>query len=252
MKLLVVTTCTKEKRDHPENHLVQEDFSDKENFIHREQELSDFAYPAGEMYTGKQHLLVMEGIHSLRKQFGEEYVDLYVVSAGYGLISEKQIIVPYDVTFNTMNSSEMTEWSRQLGIHENLETLLKQKQYDLVLFLLGDKYLRAINPPFQGVNPAQKFVFFANRTSRKIIPGQAPYYFVEVGRQDVKSFGCGLAGLKGYLFKLLAQGAVSDDAFLFERIYRDPNCIMAFLEKHRRNHSSCVPPHVLNEHGLRS
>ena len=42
--------------------------------------------PAGEIYTGMQHLRLMEGIQELWKKFGRSVVDLYIVSAGYGVI----------------------------------------------------------------------------------------------------------------------------------------------------------------------
>ena len=232
MRVLVITSCTGEKKYHPGNQLVQDDFTDKEHLAIREKELAEFACPAGEMYTGMQHLRLMEGIQTLRKHFGESVVDLYVVSAGYGLISENKTIVPYEVTFNTMNNSAIAEWSRQIGIHYDLESLIQK--YDLALFLLGDKYLRAIALPFEGTTPDQKLVFFASGTSRKMIPGRAPYFFVEVGQEDAKSFSYGLVGLKGYLFKLLAQDAVSEDPALFEKIYQDPGCTLSLLAKHRK------------------
>ncbi len=70
MKMLVITSCTGEKRYHPANQLVQDDFSDTERLAAREKELSEFACPAGEMYTGMQHLRLMEGVRTLREHFG--------------------------------------------------------------------------------------------------------------------------------------------------------------------------------------
>lgn len=232
LKLLVVTSCTGEKKYHPENQLIQDDFEDKDRLVQREKELAEYRCAAGEMYTGLQHLRLMEGIRTLRKQFGVDFVNLYVVSAGYGLIPESKPIVPYEVTFNTMNNGAIADWSRQIGIHEALEELIPK--YDLVLFLLGDKYLRAIDLPLQTAKKEQKLVFFASGTSRKLIPDDAPYYFVEVGQEDAKSFSYGLVGLKGYLFKLLAQDAAAEDAALFEKIYHDPGCTLSLLEKHRK------------------
>jgi len=236
LRLLVITSCTGEKRYHPQNQLLQADFIDSTTLSRREKELADFKCTAGEMYTGMQHLRLMEGIAALRKQFGEDFVDLYVVSAGYGLIPEGKMIVPYEVTFNTMNNAAIAEWSRQIGIHRDLDALIPQ--YDLVLFLLGDKYLRAVNLPFENATSAQKLVFFASGTSKKLIPEKSPYYFVEVGQEDAKSFSYGLVGLKGYLFKLLAQDTVTDDACIFDKVYMDPSCVLPLLEKHRKASAS--------------
>lgn len=237
MRMLVITSCTGKKRYDPKQMskkpLSKEDFIDKEHLSKREKELADYACPAGEMYTGGQHIRLMEGIKTLRDHFGEGVVDLYIVSAGYGLISENKSIVPYNVTFIGMKVKEKTEWSRQIGIHDNLESLITK--YDLVFFLLGEHYLRAIALPFDAVTPEQKLVFFASDTTQEMIPHCAPYYFINVcGLEDAKSLSDGIVALKGHIFNLLAQDAVYEDPSLFEKIYQDPNCILSLLEKHRK------------------
>ena len=232
MKMLVVTSCTGEKIYHPDNQLTQADFADAATLAKREAELAEYKTTAGQIYTGMQHQRLMEGIEALRSAYGKEIVDLYVVSAGYGLISEDREVVPYEVTFNTMNGTAIKEWSQHLGIHHDLGELVQK--YDLALFLLGDKYLKAVDLPFDKVRDDQKLVFFASGTSKKMLPIHAPYYFVEVGQEDAKSFSYGLVGLKGYLFKLMATDAVKDDPSLFEKVYKDPGCTLNLLEKHRK------------------
>lgn len=236
IKTLVVTSCTGEKKFHPQNQLLQSDFENKSSLQDREKELAEFQCSAGEMYTGMQHLRLMEGIQSLRKELGEDIVDLCIVSAGYGLINESRVIVPYEVTFNTMNASGISEWSQKLGIHEDLSDYVRE--YDLVFFLLGDKYLRAVALPLENTKPDQKILVFASGTSRKMIPYQEPYYFIEVGQEDAKSFSYGLVGLKGYLFKLLSQDIVTSNGGLLEKIYQDPSIVMATLKKYRKKEES--------------
>ena len=233
IKTLIITSCTGEKRFHPENQLIQEDFEDKNKLKNRVKQLKEFQCTAGEMYTGMQHLRLMEGIRSLREKLGKNIVDLCIVSAGYGVISESKIIVPYEVTFNTMNAAGIAEWSQKLKIHDDLVAFVKD--YDLVFFLLGDKYLRAVSLPFEGTNSDQKILVFASGTSKKLVPGDFPYYFIEVGQNDAKSFSYGLVGLKGYLFKLLSQDIIASDGKLLEGIYHDPSLVMQTLQKYRKN-----------------
>lgn len=232
LKTLVITSCTGEKIFHPDNQLVQEDFLDSERLAKREAELSEYKTPAGKMYTGMQHLRLMEGISELRKAFGDEIIDLYIVSAGYGLISEEREVVPYEVTFNTMNSAAISSWSTQLKIHKDLNELIPK--YDLVFFLLGDKYLKAINLPLESPRDDQKLLLLASGTSKKKIPSNPPYYFIEVGQEDAKSFSYGLVGLKGFLFKLLSQEMISSKGVLFEKIFNDPSLLMGTLDKYRK------------------
>ncbi len=60
------------------------------------------------MYTGWQHLYLMRGVDRLRRAFGDDFVDLRIVSAGYGLIAADREICPYDVTFSKMDKAQPT------------------------------------------------------------------------------------------------------------------------------------------------
>lgn len=165
MKTLIITSCTGEKKYHPDNQLVQSDFENKDTLPARESELREYACSAGEMYTGMQHLRLMEGIHAVRTKLGHDVVDLYVVSAGYGLIHESKQIVPYEVTFNSMNASEINFWSTTLGIHNALNEIIGN--YDLVFFLLGDKYLRAVHLPLESARQDQQLLGFCKWNQQK-------------------------------------------------------------------------------------
>ena len=232
MRTLVITSCTGEKLYHPSNQLMRSDFEDDALLVTREKELSEYSTRAGEIYTGMQHQRLMEGIKNLRTSFGDDVVDLYIVSAGYGLIPESKSVVPYEVTFNTMNGTTIAEWSKKIGIHDALNELIPK--YDLIFFLLGDKYLKAISPPLENAKEDQKLLFFASGTSKKMIPAKEPYFFIQVGQEEAKSFSYGLIGLKGYLFKLLAEEMKQSSGTLFDSIYQNPDTVMETLEKYRK------------------
>jgi hypothetical protein len=238
IKTLVITSCTGEKKFKPENELLQHDFVTVEKRSNRENELEEYRIQACDLYTGMQHLRLMEGIDALRNKFGKEIVNLSIISAGYGLVNETEEIVPYEVTFNFMNSNEIKEWSTHLqipGVTGN-----EISQYDLIIFLLGDKYIRSLQLPLKGTNENQKLVFLASKTSRKLIPDEKPYYFLEVGQEDAKEFSYGLVGLKGYLFKLLAEEIVVQGKGLLREIYDNPSVIMDTLEKYRVKKSNVL------------
>lgn len=69
-RVLVITSCTGEKRFKPENQLILDDFQNPNRLLEREIELVEYAYPAGELYTGMQHLRLMAGIQVLRSALG--------------------------------------------------------------------------------------------------------------------------------------------------------------------------------------
>lgn len=232
-KVLIVTSCTGEKKFSPANQLTQEDFRDAKTLKTREKELKEYALPAAEMYTGMQHLRLMEGLQLLREKFPKSTTfDLKIVSAGYGLIDEDRMIVPYEVTYNTMKNPELDAWALQQGIHDDLVKILPD--YDFVFFLLGDKYLRACKLPFD-VQKRQKYFFFTSGTTLKYFPkDNGKYWRLELSNADAKSFGYGLVGLKGFLFKKLAELFVNDPQLLKDAL-KSPNDLCIALDDFRNS-----------------
>lgn len=208
-----------EKLHKPENQLYKIDFENEERLGQRELELKSFLTEASEMYTGSQHIALMDGIKGYRKTGG--LIDLNILSAGYGLISENQTIAPYEVTFNTMDSTTIRNWSAKQKITETLKERIKG--YDLVFFLLGDKYLQSIEWPL-AINNNQKFVFFAGESSKSRVLIQDNYHLMAIGEAEAKRFRFGLIGIKGFLFsKLLSQ--VASQSYAWEEIIESPQLI---------------------------
>ncbi|MGG3471317.1 tRNA-guanine transglycosylase DpdA [Neobacillus pocheonensis] len=235
MKLLIITSCTNSKIYSPEQQLNKSDFSDSNSLLEKENQLAPFKAMAKDMYTGRQHLWIMEGINNLREKYGDSIVDLAIVSAGYGLVSEDQEIVPYNVTFANMKKDELTDWSNKLKINEH--TSEKIKSYDMVFFLLGEEYLNSLQLPFEETRQDQKLVFLGSKASVKLIPNNNPYHYVEVGNKDANDFGKMSISLKGYLFKILAKEIVENGLTVLDKIYDDPQSFLQTLEKYRKDDS---------------
>ncbi|MEY2976648.1 MAG: tRNA-guanine transglycosylase DpdA [Prochlorotrichaceae cyanobacterium] len=224
-RVLVITSCTGEKRYKPDNQLTLKDFQDIQQLQQREFALQSFLCPAGELYTGNQHLRLMEGVKALRETFGKDVIDVKIISAGYGLVSEDQTIAPYEVTFNGMKAQEVDTWARHLGIHDATNTAIQK--YDLIFFLLGDNYLRALSLPLE-TNSQQTLIFLAPRGQANSIKGMSATTFVmPLSNPEAKKYHYGLVGLKGHIFKHFAE-AISlqhkntPDRGLLEAVYREP------------------------------
>lgn len=225
--VLIITSCTGEKRFKPTNQLTLEDFKDSARLQSRSEELAEFACPASQMYTGLQHLRLIEGVELLRQSFGKEAVDLVILSAGYGLIPENQIIVPYEVTFNTMKGNEVDEWARFLEVHQAFEKVIVD--YDLVFLLLGENYLRSLRLPVI-TKPEQTLVFLASKTSTSLIKGTTAKTFVlPLSNAEAKKYSYGLVGLKGFLFKLFAESVVNKPELL-QTVYEKPEIFTQAIE----------------------
>ena len=113
-KCLVVGSCTGQKDDEgcPEElKLTEADFGTTANLLKAEHRAKDWMKPAGKMYTGRQHGLMMNGVKHLRAYFDAASFDVAIVSAGYGLISEERLIAPYNITFQ----GKGLPWVRERG-----------------------------------------------------------------------------------------------------------------------------------------
>ncbi|MEM7066766.1 MAG: tRNA-guanine transglycosylase DpdA [Cyanobacteria bacterium P01_B01_bin.77] len=227
-RVLVITSCTGEKRFKPENQLTLEDFKQPAQLRKREAELKEYGCPAGEMYTGMQHRRLMEGVQTLRECLGQDALDVMILSAGYGLVSEGQKIVPYEVTFNGMKAHEVDAWAVHIGVHGAIEQAIEG--YDLVFFLLGDSYLRAVALPVE-TRAEQTLVFLASKGQAKSIKGlEAKTFVMPLSNPEAKRYRYGLVGLKGFLFKRFAESIV-DTSDLLKQVYENPQWFVDTIEQ---------------------
>ena len=228
LRSLIITSCTGEKRFKPENQLTLEDFKPPAHLRKREKQLAEFISPARELYTGMQHLQLMEGVQNLRKAIGQSVMDVAIISAGYGLILEEQAIAPYEVTFNTMKGYEVDAWAKQLKIHRSLEQILID--YDLVFILLGESYLRAVSFPVK-TRSNQTLIFLASKSGAAFIKGvEAKNLVLFLSNVDAKRYSYGLVGLKGFLFKRFASVAAGCPELL-KQVYEDPSIFQKVINQ---------------------
>jgi hypothetical protein len=229
MKIFAITSCTGEKAVVADQQLVWDDFkSGKEHVAAGEKKLGDLCLKAGEMYTGEQHVRLMRGVNAFRSSqaTGRSSLDLWILSAGYGLIPEQQVIAPYEVTFATMKTKEIDAWSKVLNIPEDFRKLVV-KPYDLGLILLGDNYLRACQ-----LDKAVKFggptILFCGTGMAKKLPEVPNVRVVPISNPEAKRFSCGLVGLKGELANRLLS-AVAEDPALAGRMFDKKSDILKLL-----------------------
>lgn len=213
-KILVITSCTKDKIISPLGPNLHQlmpnqlwDERDDDRVIRDFGELDEYRVPASQLYRGRQHLQLMKGVELLRHTFGHAVVDVKIISAGFGLVSEEQPLPPYNATFADLSSSKILTISQRLRIPQKINQLMNDS-YDCAFFLLGDSYLLSIGLPFSQ-KPNFPCLFLAGPSSHKRVPRRVPYYFVRVGQDDSVAFSYNLVGLKGQIFKLFAQQIVA-------------------------------------------
>src|SRR4051812_14248834 len=75
----------------------------------------------------------------------QNYDNWFVLSAKYGLLSQQDVIEPYDITINTMKVSERKEWSKLVA--KQLENL--QMDITQIDFYVGSKYREYLIPTLE-------------------------------------------------------------------------------------------------------
>lgn len=214
MNILVISSCTSTKDSSHPLQLTLEDFRHPDNPEHlrvRSEQLRRTAQVEGlaiertarEMYTGRQHAYVLEGVDKLREALGNAGdVQLQIVSAGYGLLGEHDRILPYEATFNDMRKREMLAYARSvLTLPQRIQDLVSG--YDLVFFLLGESYLEALD--VSQLPTRSGLVFVAGTATRKWFPRQHGHSLVCFSNEDVKTIGGGQIALKGAILKRFAS-----------------------------------------------
>jgi hypothetical protein len=222
MKVLVITTCTGRKKHKPPNQLNYEDFASPKCLHRRTAELKDFKVPAAEMYTGQQHQHLMAGLEEVRKVYGSAVVDLHIISAGYGLLAEDDIIVPYNVTFQNLKTKQLLARSNRLQLHEHVETLISG--YDLVFFLLGKEYVQALQLPFKVPDTVTQ-IFLLGTGYKKLIPDSPNVHFVPAGSALARELGVMGVALKGFVFKQVCDVVRREGLQVFEKVRQRPQGI---------------------------
>ena len=190
MRTSVLTICTREKlHDHPRK-LILRDFAELSRRLWREDELAWLRTPAGRFYTGLPMRRLGRGIGLARRARHE--VDFWVLSAGYGLISEAMPVVPYDCSFNGMDAARLAEWSQHLCLPDTVPMFLEAPA-DLRLVLLTDPYLRACQlDPSQTLGAPTIFVV-SRRLAGRLPAGAIPWV---LERDDVGRFGTPAVALR--------------------------------------------------------
>jgi len=216
MRILVITSCTGEKSVSSERALTLEDFKQgRRHVARREKELKDLLCPAESLYTGQQHVRLMRGVQAFRESRlssnGDDVLDLEVLSAGYGIVSGKARLAPYEATFQGMPKGELREWARELGIPAAFRKTVSAP-YDLGLILLGDDYLSTCELD-GSVEFGGPTLLFCGGSTRKRLPELANVRPVVLSNPEATRFSCGLVALKGELACRLLSRLAMDSEF---------------------------------------
>jgi hypothetical protein len=186
--LLVITNCSALKRGKPVRVPTFDQLRDHATFRRIQTELSDMAMPARDQYIGRHHRGVLEAVDRLRTAAPEVNVEVQIVSGGFGLIGEYEMIIPYDAGLSNLRLRERKHRVQELAIHAAIVSRLSQSE--AAVFVMSEAYLAALEAPF-GLAPLE--VYFAPAAFCTTGSGQV---HVVAGVPQAREWGT-LAGLVG-------------------------------------------------------
>ena len=225
MRILVITSCTGEKAVASEKALTADDFArGTKHLKKREGDLKESMRTAEDLYTGQQHVRLMRGVRAIRDHGGNSgtplKLDLWVLSAGYGLVPGDRMLAPYECTFHGMKSKPLREWANKLKVPEEFRELVAGK-YDLGLILLGDSYLTAC-----AIDATVRFggpiLLFCGGGAAKRLPKHRSLKVTKIANPDAKRFSCPLVALKGEIAASLLTRVASNTTSVAQ--LADPAC----------------------------
>lgn len=205
LNIFVLSSCTAKKRFKRLD--ITCDVIDKfgrEKLIKRD-DLRNMVLPARDMYMGSQHLYTVKAVEILRSIPNVNSVDFYILSAGFGLLEERTLIPPYECTFGTMKREEIKYRSKKLHVEEELLKIFEKKKYDFCFFLLGVKYLIAIEDALNRFPSNSTYYFYTSRGGARIIPQKTFFNFIFADRFEAEKLRVSRFEIKGLLFYNLAK-----------------------------------------------
>jgi hypothetical protein len=172
-EILVISSCTARKARPPQDP----------EFV-----------AAADLYRGEQHLRLMSGVVEYRRA-GEPAgpVRLRIVSAGLGLVDERELIRSYDETFTRMPHAEIAEHAATLGIPKGFADELGQARA-LTILALGDAYLRACAAEQIRTTSAPVLALTSEGGQRRL---PAQFIPLVLGIHETRRFHAGFVALKG-------------------------------------------------------
>src|SRR5690349_6611925 len=138
-RLLVISACSAKKNFNPPGQidpLSAKDLDDPILRKHGEKRLEAYCIPASQMYRGDGHKFVRQAVALLRER--NFNLSHFILSAGYGLLNESDVIAPYNVTFAGASKSWIRDRGSKLGLRQKLIEVASK--FDRTILILGREY----------------------------------------------------------------------------------------------------------------
>lgn len=171
---------------------------------------------AGEFYHGNQ-------VQAL----DQTNADYYILSAKHGWVHRNEILEYYTHTFNSLSNEDLIAFGEKAKLRDILDKVVKENKYDLVIYCLGETYIKTLQLHKEFKNSKHLFVI------KKTLPQKSrpigDVYFCETTSDMTLLHGDSNINIKGRIIADLDQYLCGD----WSNIIKNPNLVQKFASSRK-------------------
>jgi len=208
IRVLVIGSCGKRKKFSPHSAPTCQDLKGKESLSKWRKKFPEMNCEARSMYTGNQSRELVGAVDMLRT-VGNLEVHLFIISAGFGILKEDEIISPYECSFTGMKKAEIRERASLLSIDSDFSNICKTR-YDFSYLALGSTYLTTLKDSWTDELSGSIIAFGSTIQNDRVLN-------LPANADTVQTFSStghkihGVAGFKGDLLRILVTYALNSN-----------------------------------------
>ena len=173
---------------------------------------------AGEFYHGNQ-------VQALDKT----HADYYILSAKHGWVHRNEILEYYTHTFNSLSNENLIAFGEKANLRGILDKIIEENKYDLVIYCLGETYIKTLQLHREFKN--SKHLFVVKKSLPKKSRPIGNVYFCETTSDMTLLHGDSNINLKGRIIADLDQYLNGD----WNTIIENPNLVQTFAQTRKLN-----------------
>lgn len=208
MRILVIGSCGKKKSIQSTEAPTCDDLSSIDDIREWRKKLGRISIQARELYIGNQNRELVKGVDLLR-QIENTEIRFSILSAGFGLVEENDMIPPYDCSFTGMRKSQIQERAEWLNISSDFKELL-ETGFDLVYLALGKRYFLTLGNDWKDKTETMILGFNRALSEGKLLCIPSAHDIVIAFSQSGHKIH-GITGFKGDLLRILACYALKQN-----------------------------------------
>ena len=171
---------------------------------------------AGEFYHGNQ-------VQALDKT----NADYYILSAKHGWVHRNEILEYYTHTFNSLSNDDLIAFGEKARLRDILDKVIEENKYDLVIYCLGETYVKTLQLHKEFKN--SKHLFVIKKTLPQKVRPTGNVYFCETTSDMTLLHGDSNINLKGRIIADL-------DKYLdgnWDKVINNPSLVQKFANSRK-------------------